>query len=68
MAEKKTASVQYGVKMFVYIGATLAILGSIAAIILKLSAGTTSGLFYSCSTIAISVLLVILVRLAPNAK
>ncbi|WP_144829397.1 hypothetical protein [Kocuria rhizophila] len=68
MTEKRTAGVQFGVKMFVYIGSTLAILASIVAIILKLSAGTTSGLFHSYSTIAIAVLLIILVRLAPNAK
>ncbi len=68
MTEKKTARVQYGVKMFVYIGAALAILASIVAITLKLSAGTTSGLFYSYSTIAIAVLLIIFVRSSPQAK
>lgn len=68
MTEKKTARVQYGVKMFVYIGAALAILASIVAITLKHSAGTTSGLFYSYSTIAIAVLLIIFVRSSPQAK
>lgn len=68
MTEKKTARVQYGVKMFVYIGAALAILASIVAITLKLSARTTSGLFYSYSTIAIAVLLIIFVRSSPQAK
>ncbi|MGX0887961.1 hypothetical protein ACUW97_002392 [Kocuria rhizophila] len=68
MTEKRTAGMQFGVKMFVYIGSTLAILASIVAIILKLTAGTTSGLFHSYSTSAIAVLLIILVRLAPNAK
>lgn len=68
MAENKTGTVQYGVKMFVYIAGTFAILASIVGTVLKLSAGTTSGLFFPLTTIVIAVVCIVLVRRTPNAR
>ncbi|MDO4919154.1 hypothetical protein [Kocuria sp.] len=58
----------YGVKKFIYIAAALAIVCSIVSIVLKLSAGSSAGLFYSYSTIVIAVLCIVLVRINPNAR
>ncbi|MFL0503889.1 hypothetical protein AABM36_04205 [Kocuria sp. KSNUG] len=68
MAEEKTGSMQYGVKKFVYVGGTLAILVSVVAIALKLSAGTTSGLFFPLTTMVLAVIFILLARFNSNAK
>lgn len=60
IAEEKTGPVQYGVKMFVYIAGTFAILASMVGTVLKLSAGTTSGLFFPLTTIVIAVVCIAL--------